>query len=87
MGHDDEIVLSDAHFLVKLFKSNVLRLNGVNIPELLLGVLPLFELDSYDLVPLTMMAAVDGSSISGTNITCYYRLISCIIGGNNNWVC
>ena len=44
MGHGDEIVFSDAHFPAKSLNHNVLRLDGVKIPELLLGVLPLFEL-------------------------------------------
>jgi len=38
MGHGDEIVFSDAHFPAKSFNPKVLRLDGVNIPELLLGV-------------------------------------------------
>ncbi|MFT4847645.1 MAG: L-fucose mutarotase [Sediminicola sp.] len=63
MGHGDEIVFSDAHFPAKSFNANVLRLDGVKIPELLLGVLPLFELDSYDPAPLIMMAAVEGDSL------------------------
>jgi L-fucose mutarotase len=63
MGHGDEIVFSDAHFPAKSFNPNVLRLDGVNIPELLLGVLPLFELDSYDHAPLIMMAAVKGDTL------------------------
>jgi L-fucose mutarotase len=63
MGHGDEIVFSDAHFPAKSINPNVLRLDGVNIPELLLGVLPLFELDSYDPAPLIMMAAVEGDTL------------------------
>jgi L-fucose mutarotase len=63
MGHGDEIVFSDAHFPAKSFKNKVLRLDGVNIPDLLLGVLPLFELDTYDPAPLIMMAAVEGDSL------------------------
>jgi L-fucose mutarotase len=63
MGHGEEIVFSDAHFPAKSFNANVLRLDGVKISELLLGVLPLFELDSYDPAPLIMMAAVEGDTL------------------------
>lgn len=63
MGHGDEIVLSDAHFPAHTFcPKNVLRGDGLQIPDLLEGILPLFELDSYD-DPLIMMAAVEGDQL------------------------
>jgi L-fucose mutarotase len=60
MGHGDEIVLADAHFPGESFNKNVLRADGLRIPDLLKAILPLFELDSYVPHPLTMMAAVEG---------------------------
>jgi len=63
MGHGDEIIFADAHFPGETFNSNVLRADGIKIPELLEAVLPLFELDSYVDVPLTMMAAVEGDTL------------------------
>ena len=60
MGHGDEIVLADAHFPGETFGRRVLRADGVRIPELLDGILPLFVLDSYVESPLIMMAAVPG---------------------------
>jgi len=60
MGHGDEIVLADAHFPGETFGRRVLRADGVRIPELLDGILPLFALDSYVESPLIMMAAVPG---------------------------
>lgn len=63
MGHGDEIVLSDAHFPGHTFcPKNVLRGDGLHIPDLLEGIIPLFELDSYA-DPLIMMAAVEGDSL------------------------
>lgn len=63
MGHGDEIVLSDAHFPAHTFcPKNVLRGDGLQIPDLLEGIIPLFELDSYD-DPLVMMAAVEGDTL------------------------
>lgn len=63
MGHGDEIILSDAHFPAHTFcPKNLLRGDGLQIPDLLEGILPLFELDSYD-DPLIMMAAVEGDEL------------------------
>ena len=59
MGHGDEIILADAHFPGHSFNDQVLRTDGVKITTLLDGILPLFELDSYD-NPLIMMQAVEG---------------------------
>jgi L-fucose mutarotase len=63
MGHGDEIVLADAHFPGDSFNPRVLRADGVRIPELLDGILPLFELDAYVPQPLAMMAAVEGDTL------------------------
>lgn len=63
MGHGDEIVLADAHFPGESFNNNVIRADGVRIPDLLEGILPLFELDSYVPNPLLMMAVVEGDTL------------------------
>ncbi|MBT3241961.1 MAG: L-fucose mutarotase [Bacteroidetes bacterium] len=63
MGHGDEIILADAHFPGESFNPTVLRADGLKIAPLLEGILPLFELDSYDDHPLIMMAAVEGDEL------------------------
>jgi L-fucose mutarotase len=63
MGHGDEIVLADAHFPGESLNQNVLRADGLRIPDLLAAILPLFELDSYVPFPLVMMAAVEGDTL------------------------
>ena len=63
MGHGDEIIFADAHFPGETFNTNVLRADGIKIPDLIEAVLPLFELDSYVDAPLIMMAAVEGDSL------------------------
>ena len=63
MGHGDEIVLADAHFPAESVNSNVIRADGLGIPNLLEAILPLFELDSYVPRPLVMMAAVNGDTL------------------------
>lgn len=62
MGHGDEIVLADAHFPGHGVNPRVLRADGVSIPDLLSGILPLLELDSYA-PPVAMMAAVKGDKL------------------------
>ena len=63
MGHGDELILADAHFPGESFNANVLRADGLRVPDLLEAVLPLFELDSYVSSPLIMMAAVEGDEL------------------------
>ena len=62
MGHGDELILADAHFPGNTMCDCVVRADGIGIPELLEGILPLFELDSYA-PPLIMMAAVEGDEL------------------------
>lgn len=60
MGHGDEIVLADAHFPGESLGPACLRADGVRIPALLDGILPLFELDAYVDAPITMMQPRQG---------------------------
>ena len=46
MGHGDEIVLADA-FPGETFNNNVVRADGLRIPDLLSAILPIWELDQY----------------------------------------
>ena len=63
MGHGDELVLADAHFPGESLNNNVVRADGLRIPDLLEAILPLFELDSYVSHPLVMMDAVKGDEL------------------------
>ena len=62
MGHGDEIVFSDAHFPAHSVNARVLRADGLGCAELLEGLAPLFELDSYA-TPVVMMDAVPGDTL------------------------
>ncbi|HNZ72148.1 MAG TPA: L-fucose mutarotase [Prolixibacteraceae bacterium] len=75
MGHGDEIVLADAHFPGESFNDNVLRADGLRIPDLLEAILPLFELDSYVPHPLVMMAAVEGDLLDPSVEESYLKAI------------
>jgi L-fucose mutarotase len=75
MGHGDEVVLADAHFPGHTFcPENVLRGDGLQISDLLAGIIPLFELDSYA-DPLIMMAAVEGDELDPQVETDYLTAI------------
>ncbi len=60
MGHGDTIVLADAHFPGHSVNPNTLRADGLQIPDMLRAILPLFELDNYIEAPVAMMAPVEG---------------------------
>ena len=75
MGHGDELILADAHFPGETFNDNVLRADGLRIPDLLAAILPLYELDSYVDHPLAMMAAVEGDTLDPTVEESYLKSI------------
>ena len=75
MGHGDEIVLADAHFPGHTMNKQVLRADGLKIPDLLAAILPLFELDQYVPHPLAMMAAVEGDQLDPAVETSYLQAI------------
>jgi L-fucose mutarotase len=74
MGHGDEIVLADAHFPGETVGKKVLRLDGLRIPALLDGILPLFALDNYVESPLMMMAPVEGDQLD-PQVEAAYRAV------------
>ncbi|MEG2560975.1 MAG: L-fucose mutarotase [Clostridia bacterium] len=62
MGHGDEIVIADANFPAHSISDNVVRLDGVAIPQLLEGILQLFPLDSYAEENAIFMQVVTGDT-------------------------
>ncbi len=75
MGHGDEIVLADAHFPGHALGQKVVRADGIPVRDLLDGVLPLFELDSYA-PPLVMMEVVKGDPLDPAVEQDYMSVIS-----------
>jgi len=65
MGHGDEIVLADAHFPGHSLGPLVLRADGIGVAQLLDGILPLFELDTYA-PPLAMMQMAASDALDST---------------------
>ncbi len=78
MGHGDRIVLADANFpsLSVGRNAEVVRLDGINMPELLDGILALFPLDTYVDKPVTLMEVVKGDNIETPIWNEYERIIS-----------
>ncbi|MEK3993938.1 RbsD/FucU domain-containing protein [Psychrobacillus sp. FSL K6-2365] len=47
MGHGDEIVIADGNFPAASHAQNLIRLDGLHIPEILEAILALMPLDAY----------------------------------------
>lgn len=60
MGHGDEIILADINFPSDSLNDTVIRADGLTIQDLLMGILPLFEIDNYVDDSIIMMDAVPG---------------------------
>lgn len=60
MGHGDEIVLADANFPCASLAQRLIRADGIEIPELLSGILKLFPLDQYDKRNFILMNKCEG---------------------------
>ncbi len=76
MGHGDQIVLADAHFPGESLGPEVIRADGLKIPDLLEGILPLFPLDTYTDASVLMMAPVEGDQADPAVETAYASRIS-----------
>lgn len=55
MGHGDEIVIADGNFPKFAHPQNVIRLDGLNIPEIMDAILSLMPLDKYVKEPVILM--------------------------------
>ncbi len=72
MGHGDEIVLADAHFPGHSLNKTIVRADGLQVTQLLEGILPLFQMDQYVECPFIMMQAVAGDVLD-ENVEKDYR--------------
>lgn len=76
MGHGDQIVFADAHFPGESLGPTVIRADGLMIPDLLDGVLPLFPTDTYTEESVLMMAPVEGDQAEPSVEEGYWNQIS-----------
>lgn len=75
MGHGDELILADAHFPGETFGKRLIRADGLLIPDLLDGIMPLYVLDQYVDHPIMMMAAVEGDKLDPAVEESYMKVI------------
>lgn len=75
MGHGDELVLADAHFPGESQGVDVIRADGLKIPNLLEAILPLFALDTHEDYSVFMMAPVDGDTADPSVEVGYRKII------------
>ena len=62
MGHGDELVLADAYYPGHTMGKRCIRADGITIPQLLEGILPLITLDTFVKDSVVMMAPVEGDT-------------------------
>ncbi len=60
MGHGDEIVFADANFPAESYNNNVIRMDSVEIPDLLEAILPFITLDDFVDDAVKLMQVVIG---------------------------
>jgi len=78
MGHGDEILISDAHFPAQRYERlgiRVIRADGIAADVLLKGIIPLFELDTYD-IPVAMTAPVPGDTLDPAVEAAYRKALN-----------
>ena len=65
MGHGDTLVLADANFPAESYASHmqVVRCDGLSIPDLLDAILQMIPLDPYVPQPATLMEVVPGDPV------------------------
>ncbi|MDO4632450.1 MAG: RbsD/FucU domain-containing protein [Eubacteriales bacterium] len=55
MGHSDKLILADANFPGTAHAQYIIRMDSVEIPELLEAILPFFPLDNFVPNPVKLM--------------------------------
>lgn len=62
MGHGDEIVIADGNYPAASNARNLVRCDGLNVPELLKSILELMPLDQYVENSVALMEVVKGDN-------------------------
>ncbi|GAB2024534.1 RbsD/FucU family protein [Lactovum odontotermitis] len=76
MGHGDEIVIADGNYPGASNARNLVRADGLGVPELLESILELMPLDAYVDEPVALMAVVEGDSTVPEIWNEYERIIN-----------
>jgi len=75
MGHGDELVIADGNFPAFAYSSKIVRLDGLEIPNILKAILNLIPLDIYVKHPVSLMQVVPGDEILPTIWDDYEKII------------
>ena len=77
MGHGDTIVLGDGNFPAASIAKNsqLVRLDGHGVPEVLDAILQLFPLDPYVEAPVSLMEVVPGDPVETPIWDEYARIV------------
>ena len=76
MGHGDEIVIADGNYPAASNARNLVRCDGLSVPELLKSILEVFPLDTYVEKAVALMEIVPGDSVKPTIWEEYYKIIA-----------
>ena len=63
MGHGDELVIADGNYPAASNARNLVRCDGLGVPELLESILQLFPLDTYSEYAIGLMEIVPGDDV------------------------
>ena len=75
MGHTEEIVIADGNFPVGSYAKRIVRLDGIDIPQLLDAILKFFPLDNYVEKPIALMEVVKGDNVIPTIWDEYEKIV------------
>ncbi len=75
MGHGDEIVISDGNFPATTMAQRLVRLDGINVPEVLDAVLGVMPLDQYVENQVALMEVVPGDDFVPVIWDTYHKII------------
>ena len=75
MGHGDELVIADGNFPAASIAQRLVRLDGVNVPEILEAILKLFPLDTYVEKPVGLMQVVERDKVKPVIWDAYKKIL------------
>ncbi len=75
MGHGDELVIADGNFPAVSTAQRLVRLDGVNVPEILEAILKFFPLDTYVDNPAGLMQVVEGNKVKPVIWDVYKKIL------------
>ena len=65
MGHDDEIVIADAHFPAEAMGKRVIQYPCISAPEMVEAIIKVMPLDTYVDAPVKVMSLVESDIQKG----------------------